>query len=94
MGRIEQVSCSKCNASWQCNVGYGFQVYSPYQMACCRNCKAIISVQDSDENKADKDIFLCPECGEKVELIENIEDAECPVCRQKSLRSQDVGRWD
>lgn len=66
-----------------------------FQLSYCAYCKSIESVPVLHLNETDTDyIGVCEKCGEKTELIENIEDTKCPVCQKTSLKSEDAGRWD
>lgn len=66
-----------------------------FQLSYCAHCKSIESVPvlHLDESNMDY-IGTCEKCGEKTELIESIEDAQCPVCQKTSLKSEDIGLWD
>ena len=37
---------------------------------------------------------LCGKCGKEAELIENIGETRCPVCREASLSEEETGLWD
>ena len=66
-----------------------------FQLSYCAHCKSIesIPVLHLDDINTDY-IGECEKCGEKTELIESLEDLQCPVCQKTSLKSEDIGRWD
>lgn len=66
-----------------------------YQISICGGCENIVSVPvlNLEDGNAEY-IGPCPVCGEDVSLIADIEEAVCPVCKNKALSAEETGRWD
>lgn len=66
-----------------------------YQLASCRKCKSVISVPVLTMLEEHlRYVGVCPECGEKIECIEEVETALCPICHEKGLQREKIGHWD
>lgn len=66
-----------------------------YQRAVCPECHGIVSVpvlRLPDKNR--EYIGNCPDCMGAVVLIEDLDDAACPVCGSKTLHEEETGYWD
>lgn len=66
-----------------------------YRISVCSGCARIVSVPvlNLEDGNAEH-IGPCPVCGEDVSLIADIEEAVCPVCKNKTLLAEETGRWD
>lgn len=65
-----------------------------YHAADCEYCYRIVSVPVFTPMEKKSFIGGCPVCGHEVKLIQNMEEAVCPVCGKKALREEEMGLWD
>lgn len=65
-----------------------------YQPAYCKYCCRFVSAPVLTPMEKKPFIGGCPVCGHEIELIQNVAEAACPVCGQKTLREETAGLWD
>lgn len=66
-----------------------------YRLSYCASCNSIVGVPVLElEDRGGTYVGLCPQCLQETELIGQTETAECPVCRQRMLKSEVTGLWD
>lgn len=66
-----------------------------YCISVCGCCAKIVNVPVLNlEDGNTEYIGPCPVCGEEVSLITDIDEAVCPVCKNKTLSAEETGRWD
>ncbi len=66
-----------------------------YQLAYCKHCGTIESVPVLKLPDCQKEYTgSCPTCGQRAELIEDIEQTPCPVCHKEALTAEETGMWD
>lgn len=66
-----------------------------FQLSYCRKCNGIESVPVL-RLADDKGVYagICGQCGQKTELIEEVEKIQCPVCHGADLTVENIGFWD
>lgn len=66
-----------------------------YQLSCCKKCGRIESVPVLRlEEDGREYVGVCRQCGQKPELVEEIEKTPCPVCHSPALETEEIGHWD
>ena len=66
-----------------------------YRLSYCKQCNSIVSVPQLKLGDAHTEFTgKCSKCGQETQLIENMEESDCPVCHKKSLLTEVVGMWD
>lgn len=66
-----------------------------YHLASCDPCKCVLSVPVLTMMESNLQyIGTCPQCGEKVNCMEDVENTFCPWCHEKGLHREKIGHWD
>jgi len=68
-----------------------------FRAAVCERCGDFVQVPVLSDISSGRVILkgYCPECGfEKVRLEDRPEDAVCPTCGAKGLKTEITGKWD
>lgn len=66
-----------------------------FHLAVCEGCGGVVSIPvlSFPESGVRYD-GVCPDCGGVVRLIEDMQQACCPVCGKRELNALETGRWD
>lgn len=88
---------------FQENIANQFMVYteemSPvifnfaFMPAQCDKCKNIVDVPFL-ELKGEQYAGDCPLCGYKIEILKDIDNLKCPICRGGDFEQSIIGHWD
>ena len=66
-----------------------------FHMAACRQCRSIVAVPVLRLLETGQSYSSgCPNCGSRVEFLNENALPACPNCQQKGLTLQDIGHWD
>lgn len=66
-----------------------------YCPAVCPQCGKMIAVPVIYLPRTGKTyVTACPDCGKEVKVFTKEDEILCPHCGEKTLQSDDVGRWD
>ncbi len=66
-----------------------------FHLSACNGCGNIVSVPVLRfEEREEEYVGPCPVCQDDVAIITDMEDTVCPVCGNKTLLAEEIGRWD